>query len=102
MDISSDLEIAWTQLDTNGNPNNQRWLYEFRLFLDPTYFDENSILGQNGRIGFNWTMECGNDYVRVFDTTPFAPVPVPAAAPLGLLGMGLLALVRRVRRRPEC
>lgn len=69
----------------------------------------NSLLGPtggNGGFTAHWTYGCGNDTVHYTSITPGTqappPVPVPAAAPLGLLGMGLIALVRRVRRRPEC
>jgi len=113
-DLSAGLDIHHTRLWTNfasptgpqpvgGNYNSERWLYEFRLILDPLGQGAiDALTAQGGGIGLNWTMGCGNDYIRVFDDTPLAPVPVPAAAPLGLLGMGLLALVRRVRRRTEC
>lgn len=52
-------------------------------------------------IGLHWTMECGNDYINdVIPTggTPLNPVPVPAAAPMVLLGMGVIGFARRARR----
>lgn len=61
--------------------------------------------GSAGGFTAHWTYGCGNDTIHytAVTTVPFDNVvPVPAAAPMGLLGMGLLALVRRVRRRPEC
>ncbi|MBL7647094.1 MAG: VPLPA-CTERM sorting domain-containing protein [Candidatus Hydrogenedentes bacterium] len=90
-----------------------RNLYEFSYTLTNSALHNswrNSMLESgSGSFGWtvHWTMSCGNDYLDAAayldDTTNFTPlVPVPAAAPLGMLGMGLIALVRRVRRRTEC
>jgi len=51
----------------------------------------------------HWTMSCGNDFLDVGANlppgTPLDPVvPVPAAAPLGLLGMGLVGILRKKRQ----
>lgn len=89
-------------------------VYNFSYVLDPLNnathagWLQNLYAGTGGSgYGVHWTMSCGNDLLDMevdpFDGSPRDNVvPVPAAAPLGLLGMGLLALVRRVRRRPEC
>jgi len=91
------------QLDSNGNPGNERWLYEVRIALDPVNFDLNGLLGAtqsgSGGIGLHWTMECGNDVIDVSDATPFAPIPEPAT--VVLFGMGVMGIALRARR-PQC
>lgn len=116
--LSNNVDYAYTRLSNFGggtsgpnatgigNNNSERWFYEYRVIIDPSgplgSLLEN-LTNPNGGIGLHWTMGCGNDYIDKNDNTPFDNVvPVPAAAPLGMLGMGLIALVRRVRRRPEC
>jgi len=57
----------------------------------------------NEGFSFHWTMECGNDIIDWTTgggVTPSAPVvPVPAAAPMVLLGMGIVGAVRRNRKK---
>jgi hypothetical protein len=91
-------EVNWL-IDILGNGSDHN-LLEIALNLNATQ----ALSLQAGGFGAHWTMTCGNDILPIQGTVivPNAPVPVPAAAPLGLLGMGLIALVRRVRRRPEC
>lgn len=110
-------QVQWTESGWNGtNGLNRHNFLTTRLTLDNSMSGHqdyiNNLLGltgtapfQSGNFTMHWTMGCGNDAAHHTEFTfpTAAPlVPVPAAAPLGLLGMGLLALVRRVRRRPEC
>ncbi len=97
---STDVRTEHT-LVNNYSSENQRWFYEARLYLDGGLIDLVSLtddtLGTG--IGLHWTMECGNDYIHVNDSTPLAPVvPVPAAAPMALLGMVIIGAVRRRRK----
>lgn len=79
-----------------------RNLYQFAYQLDTTnalhagwidsLYSNNS--GANGGWTVHWTMSCGNDYL---DAAGYL-VPVPAAAPMGLLGLGLAAFARRRKR----
>ncbi|MBX3177310.1 MAG: PEP-CTERM sorting domain-containing protein [Candidatus Hydrogenedentes bacterium] len=52
----------------------------------------------------HWTMSCGNDFLNAAGYLPTGTtfntpvVPVPAAAPMGLLGLGLVAFARRRKR----
>lgn len=100
---SSLVGVGFQQLDSNGNPENERWLYEVRLELDGADFDVASLFpdaqGQGGGIGLHWTMECGNDLVDVQDDTPFAPIPEPST--MVLLGLGVVGMAMRARR-PAC
>lgn len=69
------------------------WFYEIALNVDQSFY-------ANG-INLHWTMECGNDAMNAVDThfTPKDPVvPVPAAAPLAMLGMAIVGLARRKRQ----
>lgn len=66
---------------------------------------QTSLLAQYG-FGAHWTMLCGNDRLPIVGTAstldiPLAPppVPVPAAAPLGLVGMIAIGLFRKVRSK---
>lgn len=52
----------------------------------------------------HWTMSCGNDFLDVGTSLPAGTnltpvVPVPAAAPMALLGMALIGAVRRGRKK---
>jgi hypothetical protein len=82
--------IAYVQDDTVADHN----VYEFALDL--------SALGISGATvaqGFNvhWTMECGND---VMDwSVPGDLVVIPEPAGMTLLGIGLLGIAIRYRRR---
>ena len=91
-------EVNWLlDILQNGSDHN---MLEIAINLNASQ----AIALRDGGFGARWTMSCGNDILPIQGSVfvPNAPVPVPAAAPLGLLGMGLIALVRRVRRRPEC
>lgn len=88
---------------------NQNWgggnrhVYEFSYQITNTDW-LNSILAGGWTV--HWTMSCGNDFLDAGATIPsgttFTPndpvVPVPAAAPMGLLGLGLVAFARRRKR----
>lgn len=73
----------------------RRYFYEFCIdFGGPVSNSPQDIL-------IHWTMECGNDNINIVilgGSTPLNPVPVPAAAPMALLGMGAVAFARRFRR----
>lgn len=66
-----------------------------------------SLLGPTGGFGgftAHWTFGCGNDTIHYTSITPGTNtpvVPVPAAAPMALLGMALVSLVRR-KRQAKC
>jgi hypothetical protein len=52
----------------------------------------------------HWTMSCGNDFLDVGTSLPSGTtltpvVPVPAAAPMVLLGMGIVGALRRNRKK---
>lgn len=64
-----------------------RYFYEFCIDLSST------VDWEHKEIGLHWTMECGNDNINAV-----SPVPVPAAAPMVLFGLGLLGLGRKMRR----
>lgn len=96
-----DVKYAETLL-WNSSADNQRWFYEARIHLTSAFLGAGAMEGfvndTNGGAGLHWTMQCGNDFVDIHDDTPFAPVPVPAAAPLALLGMAIVGIARRKRQ----
>jgi len=91
--------FSYTAGATIGSAWANHNVYEFGYHVtDANWLDQ--IRGVNGGLGWtvHWTMSCGNDVLEV----GAAPVPVPAAAPIALLGMGIVALVSRKRRTIDC
>lgn len=81
--------------DEAGTNNN---VYEFGLNMagySATWLDE--LFVNTGGQGFriHWTMSCGNDAGDL----EVPPVPAPPAVALGLLGLGLVGVVRRRKNR---
>lgn len=83
-------DVNWI-VDVLGNGSDHN-LLEIAVALNSTQ----ATLLANGGFGAHWTMLCGNDILPISGTPPV--VPVPAAAPMILLGMGGIAFMRRVRK----
>lgn len=97
-----------TQPQSNTDHNVYNFAYQFDLVNNATHqaWYQEMFTGSGGT-GFrtHWTMSCGNDIldmdVPAIPGDPRDPpvVPVPAAAPLGLVGMIALGLFRKVRAK---
>lgn len=83
----------------NNGPWTDSWdhnVYEFGYHVTNASWLDEILLNDGDGLGWtvHWTMSCGNDVLDL----DAAPVPVPAAAPIALLGMGIVALVSRDRK----
>ncbi len=88
--------FAYTDNWGGGDHN----VYEFGYQVTNADWLDELILGgvNSGGWTARWTMSCGNDVLEVAAN----PVPVPAAAPMVLLGMGMVGFARRRRRGSKC
>lgn len=99
-------DVQWTQ----NVANNQHNFLAVALHLDGSQAgaaglrDQNwiaQLLATGGGFTAHWTYGCGNDTVHytAITSTPYDNVvPVPAAAPLAMLGMAIVGVVRRKRQ----
>lgn len=108
--VNTDIaDVQWTQ-NVSGNVHN---FLAVAIHLDGNASVQQqdwitSLLGipggSQGGFTAHWTFGCGNDTVHytAITTVPYDNiVPVPAAAPMALLGMALVSLVRR-KRQAKC
>jgi hypothetical protein len=97
VDESQPGAVATGGVDVAWGLAGRHWFMEVTLAVDATL--EEVLTDPSGGMGMHWTMECGNDNIRVSDDTPFVPVPEPAT--VVLLGIGVLGIALRARH-PAC
>ena len=93
--LTHDLGTALGSLSVSGGGN---------FTLNCTSLSGMTVWGGGGNLGASPSFQasCGGTITYTYDPAPVPPVPVPAGGVgmLGLMGLGILGLAARMRRKP--